>query len=155
MQGLPMPAVERRTDGCVPAAAAAATAEEGEGDRQTGGLDGVSSAHCPIRSLAAGTTPVFSSGRLGLAMHSPHRPLSQRKCVWHFFLLSHLAPIWPGCPSVLRVQTLFMQRRDGEQSSAALQRWPGQPNVQARSAGMKGFGGREVRGDKRVEGAER
>ena len=147
VQGLPMPATERRLDECV----SAAKAEE-EGDKQTGGPDGESSAHMPIRSLAAGKIPVFLSGRLGLATHSPHRPLSQRRCVWHFFLLSHLAPIWPGCPSGLRVQTLFMQRRSGEQSSAALQRWPGQPNVQARLAGMKGFGGREARGDNGVEG---
>lgn len=98
---------------------------------------------------------VESVGRLGRATHAEHVPPVQRRCGWHFFLLSQRAPGAPGWDKGCAVQRAFLQSSDGPQSSAARQRWPGQPKTQALEEGMYGFSGREVRRVRAVEGAGR
>ena len=133
-----------------------------EGDRQVRGREAgekkvVSSSvgQVPLASFAAAVFDVPGVPSVGREAHGWHDPRVHCRCVWHGFLLLHTLPIWPGCVALFCWQMLFLHSKDGAHPSAALHRWPLQPKTQGLSAGMYGFKGISVSGDKGVGGAGR
>jgi hypothetical protein len=108
----------------------------GEGGRQRGGVISGMVAQDPsgefwgVRVLELGLS---SEGRTEQDWQVPEE---QPRCGWHGFLLLQDAPRWPGCEALFTWHMLFLHSSEGEQSSAAVQRWPLQPKVHGLVEGM-------------------